>query len=82
MNILSKFTDFFGLAEEGDMEYEVEATAPARTVQATPQVTPKKKKLVSHKTSYQKVPVQEEKSCPFIKIHDRFTKKVTQRVKR
>ncbi len=29
MNILSKFTDFFGLSEEEDMEYEVEAVAPA-----------------------------------------------------
>lgn len=63
MNILSKFTDFFGLSEEEDMEYEVEAVAPARTVQPTPQVTPKKKVTISEpQTSYQKAaPVREEK---------------------
>ena len=63
MNILSKFTDFFGLSEEGDMEYEEEAVAPARTVQPNPQVTPKKKDTISEpQTSNQKAaPVQEEK---------------------
>lgn len=61
MSILSKAADFFGLSDNEDFEYEVEAVAPQPTVAATVERSQSKKKAkVSENYQYQQTAVAEQ----------------------